>query len=209
MNLIMLGAPGAGKGTHGHLLQKKLNIPIVSTGDILRRHIHENDELGKLANKYIKDGKLVPDDVIIEMIRKKLSGDKHNFIFDGFPRTLKQAKAFNELLDENDMKLDKVINLSIPDEVIVKRMASRRICPKCGETYNIKEEKINKCKECGTKLIRRKDDEEETVRKRIKEYHKKSQELIEFYEDLDILINIDSTLDIDDVHTNILKALEV
>lgn len=188
MVLIMLGAPGTGKGTVANILKDKLGIPQVSTGDIFRKHIKEQTELGKLADKYISKGQLVPDEVTIDLVKNRLQDDdvKNGIILDGFPRTVAQAEALDEILEEQDRKVDMVINLTTPKEEIIERIVNRRICsnPECKTIYNLilnppKQEGI--CDKCGSKLIQRDDDNRETVESRLKNYFEVTSPLVDYY----------------------------
>ena len=189
MIIIMLGAPGTGKGTVAGLLQEKLEIKQVSTGDIFRKNIKEQTELGKLAEQYISKGQLVPDDVTIKIVEERLNEPdvQKGIILDGFPRTLKQAEALDKILEEKGKKVDRVINLTTPEEEIIERIVNRRVCSnqECKAVYNIvlnppKVEGI--CDKCGSKLIRRKDDTEETVKARLKNYFTQTSPLVNYYE---------------------------
>ena len=187
MVIIMLGAPGTGKGTIAGILTKELEIPQVSTGDIFRKHIGEQTELGKLAEKYISQGKLVPDDVTIGLVENRLEEDdvKEGIILDGFPRTVKQAEELDKMLENKGKQVDLVINLTTPEEEIVERIVNRRICSKCKTVYNLvlnppKQEGI--CDKCGGELIRRKDDNEETVKQRFNSYIEQTSPLVDYYE---------------------------
>lgn len=189
MIIIMLGAPGTGKGTVASILAGKLNIPQVSTGDIFRKHIKEKTELGKLAESYISKGELVPDDVTIKIVKDRLAEPdvEKGIILDGFPRTVKQAEELDKILAEKGKKVDRVINLTTPEEEIIERIVNRRICSnqECKAVYNLtlnppKKEGI--CDKCGSELIRRKDDTEETVKSRLKTYFKQTSPLVEYYE---------------------------
>lgn len=189
MIIIMLGAPGTGKGTVAALLQEKLGIKQVSTGDIFRKNIKEGTELGKLADKYISKGNLVPDDVTVKVVEDRLNAPdvENGIILDGFPRTVKQAEELDRILAEKGKKVDKVINLTTPDEEIVERIVNRRVCSnqECKAVYNIilnppKQDGI--CDKCGSELITRKDDTEETVRARLKNYLEQTSPLVEYYE---------------------------
>ena len=188
MVLIMLGAPGTGKGTVANILKEELGIPQVSTGDIFRKHIKEQTELGKLADRYISKGHLVPDEVTIDLVRNRLQEDdvKEGIILDGFPRTAAQAEALDEILDEQQRKVDMVINLTTPKEEIIERIVNRRICsnPECKTIYNLilnppKKEGI--CDKCGSELTQRKDDNVETVELRLKNYFEITSPLIDYY----------------------------
>ena len=189
MVIIMLGAPGTGKGTIAGILTKELEIPQVSTGDIFRKHIGEQTELGKLAEKYISQGKLVPDDVTIGLVENRLEEDdvKEGIILDGFPRTVKQAEELDKILENKGKKVDLVINLTTPEEEIIERIVNRRICsnPDCKTVYNLilnppKQEGI--CDKCGSRLIQRKDDNPETVKQRFNSYIEETSPLVDYYE---------------------------
>ena len=175
MIIIMLGAPGTGKGTVASLLAKELGIPQVSTGDIFRKNIKEKTELGKLAESYISKGNLVPDDVTIDLVKNRLkeSDAKEGVILDGFPRTVRQAEELDKILQNNQSEVDIVINLVTPEEEIVERIENRRVCPECKAVYNLKlnppsQEGI--CNKCGHELVQRKDDNVDTIKSRIKTY---------------------------------------
>lgn len=189
MIIIMLGAPGTGKGTVASLLQEKLGIKQVSTGDIFRKNMKEGTPLGKLAEKYIGRGQLVPDDVTIKIVEDRLneSDVQNGVILDGFPRTVRQAEELDKILASKGQKVDKVINLETPDEEIIERIVNRRVCSnqECKAVYNLvlnppKKEGI--CDRCGSELIKRKDDTEETVRERLTTYFKQTSPLVEYYE---------------------------
>ena len=189
MVIIMLGAPGTGKGTIAKILSENLNIPQVSTGDIFRKHIKEGTELGKIAESYISKGQLVADDVTIGLVNSRLDEKdvQNGIILDGFPRTVKQAEALDEMLEKRNKKVDMVINLTTPEEEIIERIVNRRICsnPDCKTVYNIilnppKKEGI--CDVCGHELIQRKDDNVETVKKRLQNYFMQTSPLVEYYE---------------------------
>ncbi len=189
MIIIMLGAPGTGKGTVAGLLQESLGLTQISTGDIFRKNIKEKTELGILAQKYIEKGNLVPDEITVKIIEDRLNEPdvENGIILDGFPRTIKQAEELDKILAKKGKKVERVINLETPDEEIVERIVNRRVCSnqECKTIYNIilnppKVEGI--CDKCGSELIRRKDDTEETVRKRLKEYFNQTKPLVEYYE---------------------------
>ncbi len=189
MIIIMLGAPGTGKGTVASILTGKLNIPQVSTGDIFRKHIKEKTELGKLAESYISKGELVPDDVTIGLIENRMEEPdvQNGIILDGFPRTVKQAEELDKLLAQKGKKVDMVINLTTPEDEIVERIVNRRICSNsdCKTVYNLvlnppKVEGV--CDKCGSELIQRKDDTIETVKSRLDSYFKQTSPLVEYYE---------------------------
>ena len=188
MVIIMLGAPGTGKGTVAGILTEKLGIPQVSTGDIFRKHIKEQTELGKLAEKYISKGNLVPDDVTIDLVKSRLQEDdvKKGIILDGFPRTVAQAEALDKMLEEQGRRVDMVVNLTTPKEEIIERIINRRICsnPECKTIYNLvlNPPKVKGiCDKCGSELIQRKDDNRETVEARLENYLEVTSPLVEYY----------------------------
>lgn len=187
MIIIMLGAPGTGKGTIAGILSKELEIPQVSTGDIFRKNISEKTELGKLAESYISNGKLVPDDVTVKLVEDRLKKDdaKNGVILDGFPRTVAQAEALDEILFNSNNKVDITINLTTPEEEIIERVVNRRICSKCKRVYNLvlnppKQEGI--CDDCGSELIARADDNEETIKNRLQTYFDQTSPLVDYYD---------------------------
>ena len=190
MVIIMLGAPGTGKGTVAGILTNKLEIPQVSTGDIFRKHIKLGDELGKKTDEYISKGNLVPDDITIEIVRDRLNKEdaKNGVILDGFPRTVRQAEAIDEILEKLGKKVDLVVNLLTPEEEIIERIVNRRVCSnqECKAIYNLvldppKVEGI--CDKCGSQLLQRKDDNEETIRARLKNYTNLTSPLIDYYKE--------------------------
>ena len=195
MIIIMLGAPGTGKGTVAGLLQEKLGIKQVSTGDIFRKNIKEGTELGKLAEKYIAKGNLVPDDVTVKVVEDRLSEPdvQNGIILDGFPRTVKQAEELDKILATKGKKVDRVINLTTPDEEIIERIVNRRICSnqECKAVYNLilnPPKKDGICDKCGSELITRKDDTEETVKARLKTYFEQTSPLVEYYQKQGVLL---------------------
>lgn len=195
MYIIMLGAPGTGKGTIGNEICKKYNLEHVATGDIFRDEIKRQTELGKKANEYMSKGELVPDEVTIGMVKGKLE-KLNNVLLDGFPRTIMQAESLKEILSNKGEQITAVINLVVPDEDLIKRTASRIICSnkECGASYNTifmppKQEGI--CDKCGEKLIKRKDDEPETIKERLEVYYKNTKPLIEYYEKENLLEKIE------------------
>ena len=209
MNLIFLGAPGAGKGTQAEVISKKLNIPTISTGNIIREALKNGTEMGLKAKAYIEAGKLVPDSVVIGIIQERLAKDDcaGGFILDGFPRTIPQAEA----LDDMGVKIDKVVEIQVDDETIIGRMSGRRVCSKCGASYHIankppKAEGI--CDSCGGELVQRKDDAPETVLDRLEVYHTQTEPLKDFYAAKGILRTADGTLGIEKSIEATLKALE-
>lgn len=187
MIIIMLGAPGTGKGTVASILTKDLGVPQVSTGDIFRKNLAEGTELGKLAESYMTAGKLVPDEVTIDLVRDRLKQEdvQNGIILDGFPRTVKQAEALDTMLKEQGKEIDMVINLTTPREEIFERLVNRRVCGNCKTIYNIvlnppKKEGI--CDKCGSELIHRKDDTKETLEARLEDYEKTTSPLVDYYE---------------------------
>lgn len=208
MNLILMGAPGAGKGTQSEVISEKFNIPAISTGDILRGAIKNETELGKVAKSYMDAGQLVPDEVVIGLIKDYLAGDacKNGFILDGFPRSIPQAEA----LDALGVKIDAVVTLEVPDQVIVERMSQRRMCPDCGASYHLtfKPSKDNKtCDKCGAELYIRKDDAPETVLARLSTYHAQTEPLEAYYEKKGILKRINGVGDVGEISKLTLNAL--
>ena len=194
MVIIMLGAPGTGKGTVASILEERLRAPQVSTGDIFRKNISEGTELGKLAESYISKGNLVPDDVTIGLIKDRLQQEdvKENIILDGFPRTVVQAEELNKLLKEQGRKVDMVINLTTPKEEIIERIVNRRVCSNqnCKTVFNLvlnPPKKDGICDKCGHELVQRKDDNVETVEARIENYLKNTDALVEYYEKMGVL----------------------
>lgn len=209
MNIIFLGAPGAGKGTQAEIVSEKLSIPTVSTGNIIRAALKDETEMGLKAKEYIEAGKLVPDDVVIGIIKDRLSESDcaKGFILDGFPRTIPQAKA----LDEMGIVIDKVIDIEVADENIAKRMSGRRVCKSCGSSYHTEYKKPAKegvCNACGGELVRRKDDAPETVLERLKVYHEETEPLKEYYASKGKLVIVEGQEEVSDTTALTLKALE-
>lgn len=212
MKIIMLGAPGAGKGTQAKLISDKYKIPHISTGDIFRMNIKNNTELGMKAKEYMDQGLLVPDELVVDIVVDRLKQEDCNsgYILDGFPRTIPQAKELDKALSEMKQKIDYAINVEVPDERIISRMAGRRACVNCGATYhivNMPPKKENICDNCGNELVLREDDKEETVYKRLSVYHEQTQPLIDYYSQKNILLNVDGTKHMDDVTEDIIKVL--
>ncbi len=212
MKLIMLGAPGAGKGTQAKKIAAKYQIPHISTGDIFRSNIKAGTELGMKAKSYMDQGQLVPDEVTIGMLLDRISQDdsKNGYVLDGFPRTIPQAESLTAALSDRGEKIDYAVNVDVPDENIVNRMSGRRACVGCGATYHIvynapKKEAI--CDVCGEKLILRDDDQPETVQKRLTVYHDQTQPLIDYYNKEGILVEVDGTQDMEQVFQDIVKVL--
>lgn len=209
MNLILMGAPGAGKGTQSEKIAAKWNIPAISTGDMLRAAIREGTDLGKTAKGYMDEGALVPDDVVIGIIRDYLASDvcKNGFILDGFPRSIPQAEA----LDGMGVKIDVVLSIEVDDETIVERMSGRRICSGCGASYHVKykpSEKENVCDKCGASLYIRNDDAAETVKNRLDTYHKQTEPLKAYYGNKGVLVTVEGQEKVEDTTALVFAALE-
>ena len=212
MKIIMLGAPGAGKGTQAKKIAAKYGIPHISTGDIFRANIKNGTELGKKAKTYMDQGLLVPDELVVDLVVDRVNQDdcENGYVLDGFPRTIPQAEALTEALEKMGQKVDFAIDVNVPDENIVKRMGGRRACVTCGATYHMvyaptKKEGI--CDTCGGELILRDDDKPETVQKRLNVYHDQTQPLIDYYTKQGILKAVDGTQDMNDVFTAITNIL--
>lgn len=211
MRIVLLGPPGAGKGTQAAVLSKTLNIPHISTGDIFRANIKGGTPLGTLAKSYIDSGKLVPDDVTLDLVESRLANEDcvKGFIMDGFPRTIPQAKMFDVMLDNLNIKIEAVINITVDDEVIVKRLGGRRMCS-CGRTYHVennppKEEGI--CDVCKNPLYIRDDDREETIKERLRTYHEQTSPLVDYYQKRGLLKNFDGTKAIEETTREVLESL--
>lgn len=212
MKIIMLGAPGAGKGTQAEKIAEKYQIPHISTGDIFRANIKNGTELGMEAKKYMDQGQLVPDELTVKILLDRVAQDdcQNGYVLDGFPRTIPQANVLDEALSKLGEKIDFAVNVDVPDENIIRRMGGRRACVSCGATYHIehvppKAEGI--CDRCNSELILRDDDKPETVKNRLEIYHEQTQPLIEFYEAKGVLKNVDGTVDMKDVFAAIVSIL--
>jgi adenylate kinase len=213
MNLLIIGAPGAGKGTMSDLLINTYHLVHVSTGDMLRAAVKAGTPVGLKAQEYMNKGALVPDEVIHDIIVERLSQDdiKAGFLFDGYPRTIVQAQDLDLILNEIGLKIDAVINLNIEDDELIKRITGRRLCPTCGEIFNIYYKAPAKegiCDKCGAELITRKDDNLESLTVRLQEYHKNTQPVIEYYEKAGLVANVDAKQGVDEVFGDIRKLLE-
>ena len=213
MNIILLGGPGAGKGTQAKLIVEKYGIPQISTGDMLREAVKQGTELGKKAKEYMDKGELVPDEIVIGIVKERLKQPdcEKGFILDGFPRTIAQAEALDKMLEELGKKIDAVINIHVPEEEIIKRIVNRRTCKKCGAIYHLiysPPKEPNKCDKCGGELYQRDDDKEETVRERLRVYREQTEPLIEYYKKKGILYNVDGTKDINGVFEEIKSILD-
>ena len=209
MNLILMGAPGAGKGTQSEKISEKWNIPAISTGDMLRAAIREENELGKIAKSYMDGGNLVPDEIVIGIIKDYLSSEKckNGFILDGFPRSIPQA----EELEKMDVKIDAVLSIEVEDEAIVARMGGRRICSGCGASYHVEynpSKVSNVCDRCGKSLYIRDDDAPQTVKKRLETYHEQTEPLKAFYAQRGLLIIVEGQEKVEDTTALVYKALE-
>ena len=212
MKIIMLGAPGAGKGTQAKMIADKYQIPHISTGDIFRANIKNGTELGKEAKKYMDQGLLVPDELTVKILLDRVAQPDcaNGYVLDGFPRTIPQAEVLDKALTELNDKIDYAINVDVPDENIVKRMSGSRACVACGATYHIEHippKKEGVCDKCGEPLILRDDDKPETVLNRLKVYHDQTQPLIDFYTGKGVLKSVDGTVDMQDVFASIVAIL--
>ena len=212
MKIIMLGAPGAGKGTQAKKIADLCNIPHISTGDIFRANIKQGTELGKKAKTYMDAGDLVPDELVCDLVVDRIQQDDctKGFILDGFPRTIPQAEALTNALNAIEQKMEYALNIDVPDENIIHRMAGRRACVGCGATYHVlfNPTKVEgKCDVCGESLILRDDDKPETVKKRLDVYHTQTQPLIDFYTERKVLVEVDGTQSMDKVFDDIMKIL--
>lgn len=214
MNLIFLGPPGAGKGTQAKRLAALLVVPHISTGDLLRQKKKEDSPLGMQIRKIMASGQLISDEIVIEIVKDRLSRPdcKRGFILDGFPRTISQAEALEKVLEKMGITLDAVVYIDVPEEELIKRISGRRVCENCGEEYHIifNPPKVDGiCDKCGGKLIQREDDKEEVVKKRIEVYNKSTAPLIDYYKKRELLKKIDGLSPIDKVFENIKKALNI
>ncbi len=212
INVIFFGAPGAGKGTQAKKLSDKLNLPHIDTGNLIRKAIADKTELGIKAKQYVESGKLVPDELIIDLIKERLNiligSTSNGFILDGFPRTIAQADALQKMLSDLSLSLHTVINISVPENVLIERLSSRRLCTNknCGAIYNLithKPKIDNKCNLCQSDLYQRKDDTEEASKERLKEYSTKTAPLEKYYRDLSLITDIDGTKNENDVYNEI------
>lgn len=208
MKIIMLGAPGAGKGTQAKMIADKYNIPHISTGDIFRANIKNGTELGKKAKEYMDQGALVPDELTTNLVVDRIKQDDcaNGYVLDGFPRTIPQAECLDAALKDLNDKIDFAINIEVPDENIVRRMSGRRACLSCGATYHIEHvppKKEGICDRCSSKLVLRDDDKPETVLKRLGVYHEQTQPLIDYYSKADVLVDVDGTQEM----MNVFKAI--
>ncbi len=208
MKIVMLGAPGAGKGTQAKKIAESFGVPHISTGDIFRANIKNNTELGKKAKVYMDKGELVPDELVVDLIMDRFSEPdcSNGYVLDGYPRTIPQAEALDSALKANNDSLDFAVNVDVPDEEIISRMSGRRACLKCGATYHTsfnppKEEGV--CDKCGEALVQREDDKEETVKNRLGVYHEQTEPLEKYYAEAGLLHNVDGTKNMDEVFDSI------
>jgi adenylate kinase len=212
LRLILLGPPGAGKGTQASAIVEKYNIPHISTGDIFRANIKEKTELGKQVEEYLNKGLLAPDELVVSIVKDRISKEdcKNGFLLDGFPRTVAQAEALDEELKNMSLTIDKVINIQADKDLLIERIIGRRICRDCGATYHIKFSPTKKegiCDKCGGELYQREDDKLETVEKRIEVYTEQTKPLIDYYAKKGLLLNVDGTKDKKEVFDDIVKSL--
>ncbi len=213
MNLILLGAPGTGKGTQGAQLSQALKIPQISTGDIFRAAISQGTDLGKKAQDYMNKGELVPDEIVIGIINERLSESdtKTGFLLDGFPRTVPQAEALEEVLKESSRRIDAVIDIEVEEKEIIRRLSGRRVCQDCKEVYHLifePPENENYCDECGSRLIQREDDRIETVKRRLEVYKEQTQPLIEYYRKKNLLRSVNGQQSVDSVFNDIITVIK-
>jgi len=209
--ILLLGAPGVGKSTHSAKITEGFNIPAIATGDILRDNLKRETELGKKAKAYVEAGDLVPDDLVIALIKDRFSEDdtKNGYLLDGFPRTIAQAEELDSYLAEEGSGLDYVLYLNAPKEVLVNRISGRRLCPGCKAAFRTSEVPDGFCPGCGEELVTRKDDQAETAEKRIEVYNEQTAPLVDYYKNKGILVEFDAAHDIDTVQAEIDKALGV
>ncbi|MDS0526778.1 adenylate kinase [Clostridium sp. SHJSY1] len=211
MKIILLGPPGAGKGTQAKSISNRYSIPHISTGDIFRKNISENTPLGIEAKQYIDNGQLVPDEVTINMVKDRLQQEdcKNGYLLDGFPRTVSQAESLQKFLENRKESLDTALLIEVPRDFILERMTGRRVCPSCGASYHIKFNPAvdSKCELCGSEVIQRKDDTEETVKERLDVYERQTQPLIDFYKNENLLSVVEGTKAINEVFESICDIL--
>lgn len=208
-----MGPPGAGKGTQARLISRRLGIPQISTGDILRQSVQDGTALGRKAHRYMERGELVPDEIVVRIVKERLEREdcRNGFILDGFPRNMPQAEALSRELQKTSRDIDWSINISVPDEEIMKRLSGRRVCLQCGETYNMyfsPPPRDELCGKCSTPLMQREDDKEETIRKRLQVYHEGTEPLIDYYTLNGKLITVDGSGAAEEISERIDKALK-
>ncbi len=213
LNLILMGLPGAGKGTQAEKINERYNIPHISTGDMFRLAIKEGTELGQKAKEYMDQGELVPDDVTIGIVKERLGKDdcKDGFLLDGFPRTIAQAEGLESLLSDLNKSIDYCLHVDVPEENLVERLTGRRICPECGTTYHVlynPPEQEGICDKDGSELVQREDDQAETVKNRLKVNMEQAKPLLDYYDEKGYLVTIDGDQEIDQVFRDIQAAIE-
>jgi len=213
MKLILVGPPGSGKGTQAVLIREEFNIPQISTGDMLRAAVREGSELGKKADGFMSSGRLVPDDLIIDLAKERLAKDDcaNGYILDGFPRTVAQAEALDDLLTATNQKLDSVVSIDVDDEEVVRRLSGRRQCKKCGDGYHVEFKKPSQegiCDKCGSELYLRDDDKEETIRNRLAVYREQTSPLLDFYEKKGLLKRVAGVGSIDDIFKKVSSLIK-
>ncbi|OPY27642.1 MAG: Adenylate kinase [Methanocella sp. PtaU1.Bin125] len=213
MQIVLFGPPGAGKGTQAKFLSEEFNIPHISTGDILRENVKKGTALGMKAKSYMDKGELVPDQLLNDLVRSRLEepDTKKGFLLDGYPRTIPQAKALDEIMDELNRKLDAVVNIDVGTNALVKRLSGRRVCRGCGAPYHIvmnPPKVADVCDACGGELYQRADDREEAIKNRLAVYTKQTQPVLDFYKKKGVLIDIDGDREIEEVKADVINALE-
>ncbi|MBI1977996.1 MAG: adenylate kinase [Candidatus Omnitrophica bacterium] len=214
LRIVLLGPPGAGKGTHAKILSERHSIPHISTGDLLRSQIQKGTALGKRAKSFIDSGKLVPDELVVEMVSERLQSDdvRNGFILDGFPRTVEQAESLEAFLKQARKPLDFALEFGTSERVVIDRLSGRRACPNCGANYhirNIPPKREGICDVCGSSLVQRKDDTPETIRKRLEVYQKQTAPLIEFYGTRNLLKVVNGDLEIEPLQAELARELQV
>ena len=212
MKLVLLGPVGSGKGTQAGIISQKYDLPHISTGEIFRENIKNETELGKIAKSYIDKGDLVPDEVTIELVRERLQEEdcKNGFLLDGFPRTVEQAVALDNILKDLNIKLDAVLNIAVDDKYLIDRITGRRVCLSCGASYHVvanKPKVEGKCDSCGGDLIQRPDDSEETIKNRLAVYYQKTKPVLDYYVKQELVKDVPGVGNIDEIFANIKKVL--
>lgn len=212
MRIVLVGPPGAGKGTQASRISAACGVPHIATGEILREHVREETDLGKKAKRFMDKGELVPDELIIEMIRERLvhPDTENGFVLDGFPRTVPQAQALDQVLDELDQDLEVVVRMAISEDEVLRRITGRRVCEDCGANYHVETDPPRRegvCDECGGKLFQRDDDTEEIVRERLAAYREQTQGVVSFYADRGLLRNVDAEGEVDEVTERMFDVL--